>query len=431
MRRAAGLLVFALVAAGLAGSAREGTAVAQTPSKSPAVLALVEAYDGSKLVWLNPATLRPLAKASVSLPGGAWSPVFSPHGRYVAFGGPGSVGIRVVDVPRMKVVARLAPGPSQRRITPLAWPERRRLLVLDEPRDAHGAPDALLAVDPVEQRIVGRTARASSAKAWGTWAPVGRELVVLSQPSEDMGVVRLVVFGPGGGILRAKDVGIVAGVLPEGGDGTVPRDRLASPAFAVDTVAQRAFVVDPQTVAKVDLVSLDVVYERLTEPRSLAGRLLSWLEPEAQAKFSSGYSRHATVLDGNTLAVTGSTYGGVRATPTGLQFVDPTTGTARTLEPRASAHRLAGGVLLAFGASRDGETNVATGMGLSAFSRDGERLWSALGDEPVWGVETAGGYAYVVTPERRFPSGVRVIDLGTGDVVRTVRGAMPYFVERD
>jgi hypothetical protein len=429
MRRVAVVLACVLVAAGLAGSAREGVAVAQTPSKAQAVLALVEAYNGSRLVWLDPATLRPLPRRSVSLPGGAWRPVFSPKGRYVAFGGPGSVGIRVVDVPRMKIVARLARGASHRRVTPLAWPERRSLLVLDEPQDAHGAPDALLAVDPVERRIVGRTVRASSAKEWGTWAPAGRELVVLSQPSEDMGVVRLVVFGPGGGILRAKDVGIVAGVLPQHGDGTVPRGRTASPALALDIAGRRAFVVDPQTVARIDLGLLEISYKQLTEPRSLASRLLSWLEPAAQAKFLSGYSRHATFLDDDALAVTGSTYDGASATPTGLQLVDATTGAVRTLEPRASGHRFTRGILLAYGATRDPATSVAAGMGLAAFSRSGERLWSALGGEAVWGVEAAGGYAYVVTPEGQFPSGVRVIDLGTGDVVRTVRGAMPYFVE--
>jgi hypothetical protein len=102
----------------------------------------------------------------------------------------------------------------------------------------------------------------------------------------------------------------------------------------------------------------------------------------------------------------------------------------RTLEPRASGHVAAGDLLLAFGAGRDGETQSETGMGLSAFTLDGTRLWSTLTEEPVWLAETAGGYAYVPTPATTFPSGVRVIDLTTGDVLRTVRGELPVFVDR-
>lgn len=431
MHRIAGLFVFALLAAGLGGSARESVAVAKTPPHATAVLAIVEAYNGSKLVWLDPATLRPLAKRSVALPGGAWSPIFSPAGRYVALGGPGSVGVRVVDVRRMKPVTQVSRRGSHRRLTPLAWPERHRLLVLDSPQDARGATEALLSVDPFERRLVGRTVRASSARAWRAWAPAGRELVVLSEPADGMGVVRIVVFGLDGGVLRAKDVGIAAGLLPEHGQGSVPHARFASPALAVDADGRRAFVVDPRTMAQVDLGTLDISYAQLGEPRSLASRLFSWLEPTAHAKFLSGYSRHATWLGDDLLVVTGSAYEGGRSVAAGLQIVDTTGGSVRMLDPRAAAHRFSQGILLAFGGSRDGATSAWTGMGLSAFTPDGARLWSTLGDEPVQHVDATGGYAYVPTPEEAFPRGVRIIDLETGRVVRTVRGEMPFFVVRD
>ena len=431
MRSVAGVFAFMLLAAGLSGSTRESIAVAQTPSKATEVLALVEAYNGSKLVWLDAATLRPLAKRAVALPGGAWGPVFSPAGRYVAFGGPGAIGVRIVDLQRMKLVASVAKRPWHRRLTPLAWPERRRLLVLDSPQDAQGAPDALLAVDPFQRRILGRTVRASSARTWRSWVPVGHELLVLSQRTEEMGVLRLVVFGPNAGILRAKDVGIVGGVFPEHGDAGAPQARVASPALAGDPYGRRAFVVDSLTIASVDLKTLDVSYARLAEPRSLAARFFAWLEPAAQAKLASGFSRQATWLGDGLLAVSGATFEGAWSTPSGLQLVDTQTGALRTLEPRASAHRFSQGLLLAFGASRDRATNVENGMGLAAFSREGVRVWSALGDERVWLAETAAGYAYVPTPEETFPPGIRVIDLATGAVVRTVRGEMPTFVVRD
>ena len=427
MRRVAVIFALALVAAGAGGSAGESAAVARTVPKASAVLAIVEAYNGSRLLWLDPATLRPFTKRSVSLPGGAWSPVLSPAGRYVAVGGPGSVGIRIVDLRHMRVTARVAAlRYSSRRLVPLAWPERRRLLVLDSPQDARGSPEALVAIDPVAGKVVARTVRASTAKAWADWVPTGRQLVVLSQPTEEMGSARLVVFGPGGGILKATDVGIVAGVWPEG----PPGSRIADPGLTVDPGERRAFVVDSQTLAQVDLDTLEVSYMRLTESRSLLSRLLGWLEPAAQAKLASGFSRQATWLGNEMLAVSGATFGGARSTPAGLYVVDATTGATRMLEPRASAQRFSQGFLLAFGASRDG-ANVESGMGLAAYSREGVRLWNALGDEPVWLVETAAGYAYVPTPDEVFPRGVRVVDLSTGDVLRTVRGEMPTFVDRD
>ena len=70
-------------------------------------------------------------------------------------------------------------------------------------------------------------------------------------------------------------------------------------------------------------------------------------------------------------------------------------------------------------------------MGLAAFTRDGAQLSNTLTDEPVWLVEAAGGYGYVPTPATAFPRGVRVIDLATGSILRTVRGELPSFVDHD
>jgi hypothetical protein len=423
------MLVFAFLAVGLGSSSGEGAAVAktlQTPPQSSAVLAIVGTYNGSRLAWLDPATLRPLKRPSVGLPGGAWSPVLSPAGRYVALGGHASTGIRIVDVKRMTLVSRVARGSALRYLTPLAWPERRRLLVLDHPQNAQGAPEAVVAIDPVTGRVLARTVRASVAMAWRGWAPAGHRLVLLAQGTADLGPARLVVFGPAGGIVDARDVGVVAGFWPEG----PPSSRVANPGLAVDSTGRSAFVVDPQTLARVDLETLDISYARLAEPRSLMSRLLSWLEPDAQAKLYGGFSRQATWLGDGLLAVSGVTNTSGRSTPAGLQLVDTRTGAVRTLESRASAHRFSQEILLAFGAGREESTGAATGMGVTAFTADGRELWHALEDEPVWLVQTAGGYGYVTTPETSFPQGVRVIDLATGAVLRTVRGEMPAFVVR-
>ncbi len=429
MRRVAVVFAFALVAAGLYGPAGKSGAVAQAPAKSSAVLALVEAFNGSRLVWLDPATLRPLERRSVHLPGGAWSPVYSPEGspvysparRYLALGGLGSIGIRIVDLRHMRVAARVNAGRySNRRMVPLAWPDPRRLLVLDSPQDAQGARQRLLVIDPVARRTVAQ----HPAEGWTTWARAARKLVVLIGSGTGLDPVRLTVLGPGGGVLGTADVRV---------PGDERSGSRALPGFTVDA-PDLAFLVGSKTVAKVDLETLEVSYLELSESRSFLSRVFAWLEPAAQAKeLVPVFSRQATWLGNGSLAVSGASYESGRSTPSGLQLIDTRTGAVRMLEPRASTHRFSQGLLLAFGASRDATTNVESGMGLAAYSREGVRLWNALDDEPVWLAETAAGYAYVPTPVESFPPGIliRVIDLATGAVIRTVRGEMPTFVRRD
>jgi len=143
MRRLAGVLAFALLVVGLSGSSAGSVAVA--PPKSSAVLALVTTYNGSRLAWLDPATLRPLDRRSISLPGGAWSPVFSPGGRDIALGGLGTIGVKIVDARQMKVRARVAAARfTNRRLEPLGWRtgpiSDAHLNFGDVARDVHRAP---------------------------------------------------------------------------------------------------------------------------------------------------------------------------------------------------------------------------------------------------------------------------------------------------
>lgn len=427
MRRVAGVLAFVLLVLGLGGSSTGVGSAAPVAPKSGAELAIVPAYNGSRLAWLDPARLRPLKRASVALPGGAWSPVRSPAGQYVALGGVGSTGVRIVDVRRMKLTAQLVRRPSQRYLRPLAWPTRRRLLVLDYPQNAQGAPEALLAIDPVAKKVVGRTVRASTAHAWTEWAGAGPRLVLLSEQTDRMGPARLVVFGPDGGIIRATDVAVTAGLWPDG----PPSSQIARPGLAVDPTGKSAYLVEPRGVTRVDLETFDTSYAQLSEARSLLSRFLGWIEPAAQAKELAGFSRQATWVGDGLLAVSGAEYQVARSTPAGLELVEAATGARHTLESHASAHLVAGDLLLAFGAARDEQAQSETGMGLAAFTRDGAQLWNTLTDEPVWLVEAAGGYGYVPTPATAFPRGVRVIDLATGSILRTVRGELPSFVDHD
>lgn len=400
MRRFQALLGVLLLA-GTVGSA------AAKPPGPGAVLAIVEAYDGSRLVWLKPRDLRRLP-GSVSLPGGACCAVVSPSGSYVALGGPSGAGVRIVDLVDMKVVATIAKRrwSTDRRLSPVAW-TRWRLLVLDSPGKAGKAPARLLSIDPVARRVLWQ----APAEGWVAWAVAGRQLVVLSEPRS--GVVRLSVLGPDGTVLRGADIGTG---FPAG-----------SPALALDPVGRRAFVAGFETLAQVDLQTLDRSYTSLSPSRPLASRPLA---PAARAKEAYGWTRQATWLGGGMLAVSGSTYERGRTTPAGLALVDTETGNVRVLEPRASAHRLARGMVLAFGAARDAQTNQETGMGLAAFRPDGTKAWSALGSEAVWWIAAAGAYGYLPAPEWGYPPRLRVVDLATGAVVNTIRSELPEFAAR-
>ena len=86
---------------------------------------------------------------------------------------------------------------------------------------------------------------------------------------------------------------------------------------------------------------------------------------------------------------------------------------------------VASGRLLVAGDAGQGD-GTWTGMGVAAYTLDGEKLWHVLDGEPVSWLQAAGGYAYVMG-EDAYPPTVRVIDLADG-TVRTLRGQMPMFV---
>jgi hypothetical protein len=188
---------------------------------------------------------------------------------------------------------------------------------------------------------------------------------------------------------------------------------MASPALAVDLVARHAYVVGQSSlVADVDLDTLAVSYPDLRRPAAIT-------------KIVTGWHRQAVALGEGRLAVAGSDYDRLRRDPSGLQLVDVQAGTMRRIEGRASFALAASGRLLVAGDASKGDGNW-TGMGVAAYTLDGDKLWHVLDGQPVSWLQAAGGYAYVVGPES-YPPTVRVIDLADGSV-RTVRGQLPMFV---
>jgi hypothetical protein len=405
-------LPLAVLATAVVGSAGLPVAAAKEPAvtHATAVLAVIGGeIEQPKLVWLNPRTLKRLEHGSVTLED-AHSSVFSPNAAKIAVGS-SAFGVRIVDVRRMKLVSK---GTARRfgwDINPVFWPTQRRLLALEWHQRLPST--RLVVIDPVARRVVKRTPLDPPLLCWEV---AGRELVAVATPAEGIGPARLVVVDPDGAMRSVSLDRIPAGGRTEGTEED-PTYRLASPGLAVDPVARRAYVVgQAPLLAEIDLDSLTVTYRELVSSRSLAAR----------TKVVTGWTRQATWLGDGRIAVTGAEYDGLRSTPSGLLVIDARFGTSRLLEPRASMAVVSQDVILAAGTARDGQTDEESGMGIGAFSADGELLWHALGTQPVWWAQTAGGYAYVIGPES-YPPTVRVIDLATG-AVRTVRGAMPFFV---
>jgi hypothetical protein len=404
----------ALLLAGLAVALATSVAAAKEPAvvHATAVLAIAGGDAGqAELAWLDPRTLARLKRGAVKLVD-ANGVVYSPNGSKIAVGS-SAFGVRIVDVRRMR---RLSTGTGRRlgwHLSPISWPTPRRLLALELHERLPST--RLVVIDPSARRVVKRT---PLDPPFSHLEIAGRELIALGSPADGIGPAQVIVVDADGGMRRVSISRIPAGGRTEGAEDD-PTYTLASPGLAVDVAGRKAYVVgQAPLLAEIDLDSLAVTYRDLSSPRSLAAR----------AKVVTGWSRQATWLGDGRLVVTGAEYDRLRSAPAGLQVIDVRSGTTRMLEPRASMAVPSQGLLLAAGGARDGQTEVESGMGLSALSANGEVLWRALGDQVVWWVQTAGGYAYVVG-EESYPKTVRVIDLADGSV-RTLRGQVPFFVTR-
>lgn len=422
MRRIGALLVL-LVATAIAGAAGQPVAAAKEPAivHTAAELAVVGGeIQQPKLVWLKPQTLEQLKRGVVKLDS-SQSPVLSPNGAKVAIGS-SFMGIRIADVRRMKLLRGSIAKRSGWTVSPIAWLAARRLLALEwsEPLPSQ----MLIVVDPASRRVLKRI----SFNGYSSWARAGKLIVALGGEADSIGPARLLVVDQDGTTRSVQLAGIQAGGVMEGSE-EEPTYRMASPGLAVDPAIGHAYIVGQTAlVADVDLATMAVRYRELTRPASLFARFLDWLQPAAQSKRLNGWERQAVSLGDGKLAVAGSEYDGGANHPSGLELFDLEAGTRRMLAPGASYVQASSGVLLAAGGSWDGRTETESGMGLTAHTYEGEQLWHALGDEAVWWLQMAGGYAFVAGKDA-YPPTVRVIDLANGNV-QTLRGQLPFFVTR-
>ena len=389
--------------------------------------------ETAELVALESRTLRRVSAKGVELgeqfsgfaevsPDGSSVAVFSNPVQGPA-GSAGSPTVRFVDARRMRAAGEELVLPGGGYVAAVAWVDRRRLLVL-----AQGEQSRIVVVDALTRRI--RATRAVEGRVvQSRETPSG--IVLLLAPPDRIGPARLATVDARGRVAAVDLPGIRAGWERFDTGADHPGTRQLVPGLAVDPAGRLAVVVPPGRLATtVDLRTLAVTEHALVQPVSLLGRLRDWLEPAAEAKTTDGPSRWALWLGDHLVAVTGADYEAsvdadgneqMAVKQIGLELIDTRDWTIREVEEKASMLAVAGDVLLAYGgpyAHSAGER----GIGLVAYGADGQRRFHLFGDGYVGDVQVVGPYAYVGTDDgTRF----RVVDVRSGDVVRTIRTEHP------
>jgi hypothetical protein len=366
-------------------------------TKTPeSVLALERAHRSDFLVRVDGNSLRPLTRR-LMLGGHAYAWSLSPDGKRVALGVDRALGIRIVDVRRLKRAGTVRT--SNGNIFALAWLTPRRIVGVEE--------TGLFAVDPVARR------RLRSPELVGDILAVRRApnlLVCVVAPDGEIGAARLAAVGADGDVRTVTLDPIRAGVVV---DDETMRGESHTPGLAVDP-AGRAFVVGGpgEPVAEIDLSTLHVTYHRPERSRSVLARLHGWLEPAAEAKVPlSGSRRQALWLRDGRLAVWGadSTPVGdrVETRSIGLSLVDTREWSLAVVDPDATQVALAGDTLL----------TVGDWNGLHGFSTSGGRRFLLFADENVGIAATFGSRAFVVPTS----GPIRIVDAATGEQAGTRR----------
>ena len=335
---------------------------------------------------------------------GAWT--LSPDGSRLAIGSGRALGLRIVDVRRMRRVADVQTKNGY--VSIAAWLTPRRIVGIEE--------TGLFVVDPVRRRML--RSEPLSGFPYGA-ARFGDALVLLLSASEEIGPARLALVDAEGGVRSVVLDRILAGFRDPTGEPDGPVGEAWRPGLAIDPVGGRAFVVGGGApVAEVDLRSLAVRYHDLARPASLLGRLRDWLEPEAHAKGPvAGSWRTARWLGGDRLAFTGEDGralggGNVDVTAAGLNLVDTSSWRSETLDARANGMAFAAGTLVG---TRQG-FEVGRGIGIMAFDRDGGRRFHLLGDARLSIMDTLDDRVFFDDETR-----TRAADLRLGRLVRSPR----------
>jgi hypothetical protein len=289
----------------------------------------------------------------------------------------------------------------------LVWPAEDRLVAVEQTGTQVLRHARVLMIDP---RHGGVLARRDLDGAVDAVEEAGGRIVAVVSNTVGIGPARLVVV-EASGRLRCVALGETTTGTRKSDEG---RLDVRQPGLALDGSGDRAFVVTAgEPVAEVDLRDLDVSYHSLEAPISLLDRLRNWIEPEAHAKGPMKASQRRVLWLGNGLLVVSgsdSEFSGHRysESPAGLDLIDTSSWSVHTLDERVGWMLLADDALVAFGGYGH------EGSGVRVYGLDGGLRFRLFEGMPVWEVQAAGSYAYVMI-ERRLS----VVHLRSGEVIAT------------
>lgn len=349
------------------------------PAPTGALLGVVSSIDGSTETLFSrvtPVALRPRSpRVHLGEYHDAWS--FSPDRSRVAFAisasaksGGGRVGVRIVDVARMRVVRDVSTGIAAQAI---GWLGPRKLVALLQSGEVN-------VIDPVTGDVLHRRALGHfKLQCVPQPSAVTRRGLVLLLASRGRKPTRLVLVSAQGSMRTVSLPRIAVG-------GDCGRGGLA-----VDDAGERAFAVGRGSlVANVNLRTMQATYHRVGGLRSADAR-----------------RRGALWLGDGLLVAFGHDTAGA---PVGVEVIDTTAWTSRVIHADAGGARPFAGGLVVF----DGRLGSPTrrGIGLRAYRPDGSPLFHALGREKVWNVQIADGNAYA-----RTSTALHVVDLDSSKVI--------------
>jgi hypothetical protein len=388
------LVLLGVVAGGRAASA-----------PSPALLALTggELGSGSRLVALEPRTLRPLGE-SLALPGWAFGYEWarSPDGdRIAVVPKPSEKNERLFVIGTrgsLVVFARMRlPGED---VCRLAWPSARRLLlVLTRGPACYTVTERarVLVVDPLRGRVVAQ--RALFGRAVVIAAARTRDgLALLLAPPAGRSGARLVLVAAA----RTRTVPLPNLQLsPRSLDKSVLGSAIG---LSVDREAGHAYLVAPEgRVFDVNLAS-----------RKMSVHSLPLRKPAAASKGAIESIVQAVWLGRGVLAITGArrTPSG-RLLPLGLWLTDTRSWRSRLGDAGATGMALAGTTVLAFQPFFDQLGAGTTAIGLRGYGLGGLIRFRAFAGKPITVARAQGRYAYAAG---LGPVGTPVVDLSRGRV---------------
>ncbi|HKG10157.1 MAG TPA: hypothetical protein VKB07_06250 [Gaiellaceae bacterium] len=404
MKAGAAALVVGALALGLASPTHTGSGTERAAKRPATVLALrpVE-RRGIELARVERRTLAPVStrRVLVGRSAGAWA--LSPDRKRVAVGVEEALGVRVLDAVKMRRLRSVATRNGQ--IQALAW--------LTPTRIVGAEVTGTFVVDPVAGRLV--SARPAEGEVVSA-ARTRTALVLLLAPSGGIGPARLATLAADGAYRTVELSRVTAGFRYPEIDGPPGEHRV--PGLAIDSAGDRAFVVGAdEPIAEIDLAALAVSYHEPARPISLVGRLLTWLEPPAEAKGPLlGAVRRAVWLGNGLLAVTGEDgrpgRDGVVTQAAGLSVVDTRTWKVEAVQRAATAATMAGGTLLASAAGYP----ELEGIGLRGYNLDGDQRFHVFGSRAVSVLGRLDGRVFVDDGGATY-----AVDARTGRVARIVR----------